>query len=316
MSVGNLAMGGRGKTPVVARIAQWLVEAGERPAILSRGYRRVAPDDGVVIVSDGRDRRADLERSGDEPLMLARQVPGAAVLVCEIRTMAAALAESALGCTVMLLDDGFQHAAMARDVDIVLVTSEDLSDHRMPFGRLRSHVADLARAHAVVIEGTLTERAASVLASVTSPQRTTLFSLTRRLGAAVLLEHPHVEIAPGQPVVAVAGIARPSRLTTSLEAAGWQVARTMGFGDHHPYDRSDLEQMARAIRETGAVSIVTTEKDAVRLLPLRPLGLPIAAVAMSVDLRRLETRGSGREEDQYGGDFRDWLLDRVRGVRR
>ncbi len=102
-------MGGRGKTPVVAYVARLLVEAGERPAILSRGYGRRRQEDGVVVVSDGRHLLADLDRSGDEPLMLARTVPGAAVLVCERRALAGALAERRFGATVHVLDDGFQH---------------------------------------------------------------------------------------------------------------------------------------------------------------------------------------------------------------
>src|SRR5204863_5351833 len=95
VSIGNIAMGGRGKTPLVAYVARLLVAAGERPAILSRGYARRVVEDGVVIVSDGTHLLADLDRSGDEPLMLARAVPGAAVLVCEQRAIAAALAERA-----------------------------------------------------------------------------------------------------------------------------------------------------------------------------------------------------------------------------
>ena len=126
ISVGNLAMGGRGKTPVVAHLARLLLDAGERPAILSRGYGRRRPEDGVVIVSDGTHLCADLDRSGDEPLMLARAIRGAAVLVCDVRALARTLAERALGATVHVLDDGFQHRQLGRDVDIVIIAPEDL----------------------------------------------------------------------------------------------------------------------------------------------------------------------------------------------
>ena len=126
VSVGNIAMGGRGKTPLVALVAGLLVAAGERPAILSRGYGRRIREDGVVIVSDGTHVSADLDRSGDEPLMLARAVPGAAVLVCDQRAIAAALAERVLGATVHVLDDGFQHRSMRRDLDIVAMAPQDL----------------------------------------------------------------------------------------------------------------------------------------------------------------------------------------------
>ncbi len=138
-------MGGRGKTPLAALVARLLVAAGERPAILSRGYGRRTREDGVVIVSDGTHMLADLDRSGDEPLMLARAVPGAAVLVCEQRAIAAALARRVLGATVLVLDDGFQHRSMRRDLDLVVVAPEDLRGRRAPFGRLRESPVRLAR---------------------------------------------------------------------------------------------------------------------------------------------------------------------------
>ncbi len=122
ISVGNLSLGGTGKSPVVAAIAQWLIDAGERPAILSRGYARRDPVDGVVVVSDGSAIHSAVEQSGDEPLMLARQVPQAIVCVSPERYLAGRLAEQRLGATVHVLDDGFQHLELARDLDI-LVTS-------------------------------------------------------------------------------------------------------------------------------------------------------------------------------------------------
>ena len=122
ISVGNLSMGGTGKTPVVAAIADWLIAQGERPAILSRGYARADAADGVVVVSDGTRVLATIDRAGDEPLMLARQVPGAAVCVSPDRYLAGTLAERQLGCTVHVLDDGFQHVELARDLDVLVTT--------------------------------------------------------------------------------------------------------------------------------------------------------------------------------------------------
>jgi tetraacyldisaccharide 4'-kinase len=162
ISIGNISMGGRGKTPLAGLVARLLVEAGERPAILSRGYGRAIVDEGVTVVSDGRalpdgsadmSRLADLAHSGDEPLMLARAVPGAAVLVCDERALAGTLAETALGCTVHILDDGFQHHQLRRDVDIVLVAPEDFSEKVMPFGRLREPIDALNCADAILIDG-------------------------------------------------------------------------------------------------------------------------------------------------------------------
>src|SRR5687768_14277849 len=137
ISVGNLAVGGSGKTPVVAMLARWLVSRGERPAILTRGYGRRHAADGVLVVSD-RDRVIEpVARSGDEPQMLARALAGVPVLVSSNRYLAGRLAEGRFDCTVHLLDDGFQHFALERDVDLLLVSRDDLDDTVLPGGRLR-----------------------------------------------------------------------------------------------------------------------------------------------------------------------------------
>jgi tetraacyldisaccharide 4'-kinase len=278
ISVGNLAMGGRGKTPVVAHIARWLVAQGERPAILSRGYGRRRREDGVVVVSDGVHILADVDRSGDEPLMLARSVPGAAVLVCEVRSVARALAERSLGATVHILDDGFQHRAVARDVDLVLIAAGDLRDRRAPFGRLREPVSALARASAVIVDGDPAE--------VTLPEcRGPVFSLARSLGRPLPLEPHRPAPSDGDPVVALAGIATPARFSRALESTGWRVARLLAYRDHHRYSAGDLARLAAAVRETGAAGVLTTEKDAMRLLSCRPLPVPVAMVPLEVEIR-------------------------------
>lgn len=295
-------MGGRGKTPVVALVARLLVEAGERPAILSRGYRRADPEDGVVIVSDGTHRRADLGRAGDEPLMLARAVPGAAVLVCEVRAMAAALAEVALRSTVHVLDDGFQHRSLERDVDIVIVSPADLRDRRLPFGRLRSPVAALRRADAIVIDGARAADVAGDLAAAIGPSTIPVLTMVRRLGEPWWIDaagRADVSASREDPVVAVAGIAAPDRFRHALEAAGWQVADLVAFPDHHAYGRRDLQRIVDA---AGGRPVLTTEKDAMRLLPLRPLPVPVAAVPLLVDVEPPDL-------------FRDWLLRRLAEVR-
>jgi tetraacyldisaccharide 4'-kinase len=303
ISVGNLAMGGRGKTPVVAHLARLLVEAGERPGILSRGYKRNRPEDGVVVVSDGARLWADLDRAGDEPLLLARLVPGAAVLVCRSRAIGAAHAERAFGVTVHLLDDGFQHRQLARDLDIVIVSPADLAGRRLPFGRLRSPVRAIGRADAVIVDGASAEATASALAPYLRPGRTPVFTLRRTLGAPRLLEPRDVAIDPAVPVVAAAGIAGPERFGAALAQAGWSVARLLRFADHHAYSRRDLARIAAALRETGAQLVLTTEKDAMRLLPLRPLPMAVAAVPLTVAI-----------EPEYR--FHEWLLQRLAEARR
>jgi len=295
ISVGNLAMGGRGKTPVAIHLARLLVGAGERPAVLSRGYGRRLVEPGVVVVSDGTHIQADLDRSGDEPLLIARAVPGAAVLVCEQRATARVLAERALGATVTILDDGFQHRQVVRDVDLVVVRPADLRDRPLPLGRLREPVRALARADAVIVDGPADGGDPALRGRRT-------FTLRRSIGAAVPLESDRPWTpAPGR-VVAVAGIAEPGRFAESLTAAGWTVARFIGFRDHHAYGPGDLDAIAAAVRESGAAGAVTTEKDAVRLRPRRPLPVPMAAIPLDVSI-------------EPASEFRAWLFDRLRAAR-
>lgn len=288
ISVGNLSLGGRGKTPLTAHVARLLVQAGERPAILTRGYARRRPDDGVVVVSDGTHLLADVDRAGDEPLMLARDGPGACVLVSENRALAGALAERLLGATVHLLDDGFQHLALARDIDIVIVTGADFTDRTLPFGRLREPIEALASADAVIADGT----------SDLTPSR---FSFQRTIGDPVLLEPERPWICEDRRVVALAGIAEPARFSQALSAEGWRVVDALNFGDHHHYSPSDLSRIAAASARAGA-PVLTTAKDAMRLLPMRPLLAPVAYVPLAVAV-------------QPEAEFRTWLFDRLREAR-
>jgi tetraacyldisaccharide 4'-kinase len=280
----------------VAHLARLLLDAGERPAILSRGYKRRVALDGVTVVSDGDAIRADLDHSGDEPLMLARAVPRAVVLVCEQRATAAALATQAFGATVTVLDDGFQHRAMPRDVDLVLIAPRDLEDRRLPFGRLREPVSVLRRADAVIVDRDDDAAAADLPRPL--PDRLPVFELRRSLGAPVPLATSAPWPAKVATVVALAGIARPERFTASLARAGWTVARTVRFSDHHRYRARDLDSVREALQASGADAVLTTAKDAVRLEALGPVGLPIAAVPLQVTVEPADA-------------FRAWLFERL-----
>jgi tetraacyldisaccharide 4'-kinase len=285
VGVGNLAMGGRAKTPVAAHIAEWLVARGERPAILSRGYARENPTDEVVVVSDGRHQLADLARSGDEPLLLARRVPGARVLVHPVRARAAAYAEAHLSATVHVLDDGFQHRSLVRDIDIVIVRPEDLRGRRMPFGRLRSPVSALGRAHAVIVDGATLDEAERSLAGIVDRARTRVFTLERSVGEPWWVDgHADQAERPAHmaPVVVVAAIAGPEQFVRALADTGWSVADLVAFPDHHAFSRRDIARVNAAVGASGSAGVVTTEKDAMRLLPLRPLPWPVAAVPLRV----------------------------------
>ena len=310
ISIGNISMGGRGKTPLTGLVARLLVEAGERPAILSRGYGRAIADDGVTVVSDGlvdadgridRARLADVAHSGDEPLMLARAVPGAAVLVCEQRALAGTLAETALGCTVHILDDGFQHHALRRDINIVLVAPEDFTAKVMPFGRLREPIDALCDADAILTDGNggMEEWESGgmnlIPAFPHSPNPPFRGALVRRLAA------PRFGLAQGATVFAVAGIAGPERFFESLRAAGYALAGTMGFKDHHRFTASDVARICGEAARVGATAIVTTSKDAIRLEAFAEWSVPLVEMPLEVSVEPADA-------------FRAWLLQALASV--
>ena len=287
ISVGNLAVGGRGKTPVAAYLARTLLEMGERPAILSRGYGRSDRSDGVVVVRDADGIRADLPRAGDEPLMLARQLPGVSVLTCPNRYLAGRLAERHLGATVHVLDDGFQHLQLDRDVDLLILGREDVARPRtLPGGRLREPLDTLIAADAIL---TADDEVVVDAAGGAPP----LFRLRRSMP-------PPPRDA--RPALAIAGIASPDRFFGELRQAGWPLAATIAFRDHHPYSVRDVAAIMGRARQVAAERVVTTEKDLVRLLPFRPFPIPIDVVPLRVEPAATQ-------------EFREWIAGALRGAR-
>jgi tetraacyldisaccharide 4'-kinase len=278
VSVGNLSVGGTGKSPIVAAIANWLVAQGERPAILSRGYARADAADGVVVVSDGIRELASIDRAGDEPLMLARQVPGAVVCVSPDRHLAGTLAERQFGCTVHVLDDGFQHLELARDLDILVTTVGEIPQGRvLPMGRLREPVDAASRAQVLVVSGATAGAAAAEAWTLGVSQSC---AAVRALGAPIALR-PDQAVPDGR-VLAVAAIANPQRFTDSLIEAQWPVAGHLAFPDHHRFSMGDVEKIAAKMTESGAAAVFTTDKDAVRFEALGPLPFPLFRVPLVV----------------------------------
>jgi tetraacyldisaccharide 4'-kinase len=303
VSVGNVTVGGTGKTPIVAHLATVLIGMGERPSILSRGYAREAPLDGVVLVSDGRSIRADLRRAGDEPLMLARSVPGAIVSVSPNRYLAGRLAECRVGSTVHLLDDGFQHFELERDVDLLVIDPADLADPRpLPFGRLREPLEVARLADAAIVSAATPSEAEDAGRRLGVAR---VFRAVRSAEAPRLIEPAGRVVTPaaGTRVLAVAGIARPARFFAELKEAGWVVTGELPFPDHYRYAARDVERIVRAARDARAVMVLTTEKDLVRLLPLRPIPIPLAWVPLRMSV-------------EPAAEFRAWLGARLAEARK
>jgi len=298
ISVGNLRVGGSGKTPIVEYIARLLVSAGERPAILTRGYARRDARDGVTIVSDGSRIIANLDAAGDEPLMLAQGLSGVSVLVGADRYLSGRLAERRLGATVHLLDDGFQHLQLARDVDLLLVAEEDLEDRPLPAGRLREQLSAACVADAALVTAGY-DSAAGRIARACGIER--VFRVTRAIGAPRTLfgARDTIVVPPASRVFVVAAIARPDRFVADVAAAGWEISGVLSFRDHHRFGARDIARIDAEARAKGSAVVLTTEKDAVRLAACRLGGLPIAAVPLVVGVEPADA-------------FRDWLLGEMR----
>jgi len=279
ISVGNLSMGGTGKTPVVAAIAQWLLDAGHRPSILSRGYGREDAVDGVVVI----DAATTVGQAGDEPLMLSRQVPGATVCVSPDRYLGGVLAEK-LGCTVHILDDGFQHIELARDLDILVTTIGEIPNGRViPRGRLREPQDAAARAHVLVVTdataGAASAEAWALGISQSCAARRTLGAPAAVTGSA--FQVPGL-VLPGAKVLAVAGIANPDRFIAALRDAAYHVVDSVMFADHYRYSLKDLLAIESKMRGAGADAVFTTDKDAVRFESLAP-SFPLYRVPLIVE---------------------------------
>jgi tetraacyldisaccharide 4'-kinase len=294
ISIGNLSVGGSGKTPLVGRVARLLHERGERPAILIRGYARQAPGPGVTLVSDGQTIRASLDQAGDEALMLARALPAIPVLVGADRYASGQYAERELGATVHVLDDGFQHVQLARDVDLLVADDEDLSSRVLPAGRLREPLSAAESADALLFQGESAEH-------LTSGLRVPLaFRYTRSLETPRLVSAHEAAVNLPGPVFAVAGIARPRRFFDDLVRNGWTLAGEMVFRDHHPFDARDVARIVTAAKTSNASLVLTTDKDAVRLEGQWREAMPLAAVPLQVSLDEL---------------FPGWLSDRLAAAR-
>jgi tetraacyldisaccharide 4'-kinase len=271
ISVGNLTIGGTGKTPCVAWLANWLQAEGHAVAILSRGYKRAST--GRVEVSDGKVLLCDAATAGDEPYLLAQSCPGVRVIVDQDRYAAGRWLAERAHVSVFLLDDGFQHLRLWRDLNLLLVdATDDLARAQMiPFGRLREPLTALRRADAVIV--TRADQSFDQTALETTLQRyaraqTPIFyahhALTHlcRLGFDETYE---VTALAGQPVAAFSGIARPERFLNDLARLGLQIVWQHSFEDHHRYTQEEFESIVTAAKQAGAVALLTTEKDAANL---------------------------------------------------
>jgi tetraacyldisaccharide 4'-kinase len=260
VSVGNLSVGGSGKTPFVLVLGELLKQRGIKFDILSRGYGRRSK--GVRVV----DPSGTANDFGDEPLLLARRL-NVPVVVGEDRYAAGLAAEQAFGPQLHLLDDGFQHRALARDFDIVLITADDPGDRLLPAGRLREPLKALKRADAVVLSG-----GASCNSLPVSGKQ--LWRVKRGIQPTMVSDNP----------VVFCGIARPQNFLTQLRTAGIDPVAEAFYRDHHAYTAQDIRDLLQLRERSEAGGFVTTEKDAINLGTNLSALHPIAIVPVKMEL--------------------------------
>jgi len=272
ISIGNLAVGGAGKTPVVLALAERLLAAGRRPAVLSRGYGASRRDDRVV--SDGERVLLDAAGGGDEPVLLARRLPGLRVLCGSDRGALAGKAV-ALGADLLLLDDGFQHRRLLRDLDVVVLDAANPwgNGHCLPRGPNREPPSALRRAGLVWL-GHADRASAEALESLRRLARlhTGRAPVESRHAPRDLVDgrmargFPLAELA-GSRVGLLTGVARPGSVRRTVEGLGAHVVQEFVFPDHHRFTEREVADALGATSRAGASHLVTTEKDAVRLPP-------------------------------------------------
>jgi tetraacyldisaccharide 4'-kinase len=293
VSVGNITTGGTGKTPLVAYIARRLLAQGFRPGILTRGYGRSGAADIIALVRD-REQSVDPRKVGDEPALLARMLPEVPIVVCADRYRGGQVAEERFGVNVHLLDDGFQHWALERDVDIVtLDVTQELSDRELlPAGRQREPCSALERADLIVFTRTeigdppaIEEHARRVNPRVAFFHCRT--QLRKLVDVSTGQVHPPGAFQ-GEPVVAFCGIGNPRAFFADVKKWGFTVAATHSFRDHHVYRGDDLLPIIRNLARTGARVLVTTEKDALNLPSFKGGEPLILACATEVTLDEAE----------------------------
>ena len=290
VSVGNLAVGGTGKTPMVIWLARFLSEEGWRVGVVSRGYKGEETEK-VLVVSDGRDILAGSEISGDEPQLLARRLPGIPVLCSTKRALAAEAAVEQFRCEVVILDDGFQHRFIARDLDIVML------DARYPFGNgflfprgiLRERTTALARAQVLVLsrfDGSK-EAEQSRKNLVGQWPDTTVVTATHRatriFKATTQRELPLGSVK-NKRLAAFAGIGRPDDFFRTVHALGADLVHTTALPDHHPLT---VELLATLVEEASTQKPelwLTTEKDWVRLPSDLPDSMELMILTVEIDL--------------------------------
>jgi len=286
ISVGNITAGGTGKTPVTMHIARYLKDKGMAVVILSRGYGGSLK--GIGVVSDGNEVLLGPVEAGDEPVLMARTLGDIPVVVGPDRFSAGELAIKKFSPDIIILDDGFQHIRLSRDLNILLIDGAvELSNARLlPAGPLREPLTGLQRADMVLVKGgRLQETDRALMRKYNIAENGFVFK------AGGLMELSGGEARPvkslkGKPILAIAAIARPDSFFSLLRDLGMNVAETMAYTDHHGYNAGDVDAIRLKMKAAGAEALITTGKDGVKLASLlRGADISRYTLAITVEMK-------------------------------
>ena len=293
VSVGNLTTGGTGKTPIVALVAKILLEHGWKPSILTRGYGRRSKAD-LIVIEPRPARQPDAREVGDEPALLARTLVEIPLVVCADRFRAGKVAEERFQVDAHILDDGFQHWALARDLDLVVLdAAQELSDRRLlPAGPQREPLRALERAQVVVITRANSSESEPLekLVGETHPAAKVFLSSTKLLTLvdAVSGQAVRAEDFQSRKATAFCGIGNPGAFFRDAKRWGFDLAAVDAFPDHHVYTEPELDRLVARARENGASFMLTTEKDAVKFPWYGRAELPILACVIEAQFAAAE----------------------------
>ncbi len=271
ISVGNITLGGTGKTPFVILLAEMIRDKGYRTAVLSRGYKGEYTGP-LGVVSDGEKTLLDSVQAGDEPYLLAQKLKGVPIVVGKKRWVSGQFARERFNSQILILDDGFQHLGLKRDVNVLLLDSQNPPGNGglFPRGELREPLSQMARADVLVLTKVQEDdiisklgkrlknfpKGVPIFRTCYKPREIRVWGEEKAQGASILW---------GKKVLAFAGLARPSSFQKTLSSLGAEVLKFEVFPDHHPYSPRDLERLFREALGSGAEAVITTEKDMARV---------------------------------------------------
>jgi len=273
ISIGNLTCGGTGKTPLTIEIAKYLINKGYKVAILSRGYKRKISNEGNrenILVSDGEEVLADYERGGDEPYLIAKNVPKAIVLSGADRTLTSRSAIK-LGAEILILDDGFQYLKLDRNENILIIDKEKPFDngYLLPAGELRELPDSIQRATAIVLSNSKNNNSTTNINGITKytndkPILEMNYKIKHLKGINIVKTINPQELKDKR-IIAFSGIGNPKSFNDSLLKIGLKIDEHRIFPDHHNYDFNDISKILDSAKKQNIENIITTEKDAIKI---------------------------------------------------